>query len=78
MEALGDDLNTPKAITELHALRRQIQNVGDEASMALGHALSFLGLNAASFAAWVAADDASALSTAGQVDDLIAARAEER
>ncbi|HEY0236592.1 MAG TPA: cysteine--tRNA ligase [Afipia sp.] len=78
VEALCDDLNTSKVITELHALRRQIRNAGDEASMALGNALSFLGLDAGSFAAWVAAADASVLSGAGKVDDLIAARAQAR
>jgi cysteinyl-tRNA synthetase len=74
VEALADDLNTSKAITELHALRRQVRSIGDEASVALGSALSFLGLNAERFSAWVAAADASVLSGAGKVGDLIAAR----
>ncbi len=74
IEALGDDLNTPKAIAELHALRKQIGSAGDDASVALGNALSFLGLDAARVAAWIATADASVISGAGKVDELIAAR----
>jgi cysteinyl-tRNA synthetase len=78
VDALADDLNTSRAITELHALRRQIRDAGDEASVALGNALSFLGLDAERFSAWVATADAGVLSSAGKVDDLIAARAAAR
>lgn len=78
VEALSDDLNTPKAIAELHALRRQVRSSGDEASVMLGNALSFLGLDAERFSAWVAKADAGVLSHAGKVDDLIAARAAAR
>ncbi|MCF2523095.1 cysteine--tRNA ligase [Bradyrhizobium sp. G127] len=78
VEALADDLNTPKVIAELHALRRQVRSTGDEASVALGDALAFLGLDAERFSAWVAKADASVLSGAGKVDDLIAARAAAR
>jgi len=78
VEALSDDLNTPKVIAELHALRKQVQNMGDEASMALGNALSFLGLDATRFAAWISQANANAVSKAGNVDDLIVARAEAR
>ena len=78
VEALSDDLNTPKVIAELHALRKQVHRTGDEASLALGNALSFLGLDAGRFAAWISQANASAVSKAGNVDDLIAARAEAR
>ena len=78
LEALADDLNTPKAVAELHALRKQVRNLGDEASVALSNALAFLGLDAARFAAWVAKADAKAVSKAGNVDDLIADRAAAR
>lgn len=78
VDALSDDLNTPKVIAELHALRKQVQNPSDEASLALGNALSFLGLDAGRFAAWISQANASAVSKAGDVDDLIAARAEAR
>ncbi|CAN5435041.1 cysteine--tRNA ligase [soil metagenome] len=78
VEALADDLNTPKAITELHALRRKIRDAGDDASVALGNALSFLGIDKARFSAWVAIANENVLSGAGKVDDLIAARAAAR
>ena len=74
VEALADDLNTPKAIAELHALRKQVKSIGDEASVALGSALAFLGLDAERFAAWVAKADASVFSKAGKIDDLISER----
>jgi cysteinyl-tRNA synthetase len=78
VEALADDLNTPKAIAELHALRKQVRNPGDDVSIALGNALAFLGLDAARFSAWIAEADASVVSGAGKVDELIFARAAAR
>lgn len=78
VEALADDLNTPKVVAELHALRKQVRSVGDESSVALGNALAFLGLDAVRFSAWVAKADAKAVSKAGNVDDLIADRAAAR
>jgi cysteinyl-tRNA synthetase len=78
VEALSDDLNTPKAIAELHALRKQVREGDDAASVALGNALAFLGFNAKRFAGWVAQADADVVSHAGQVDELIAARADAR
>ncbi len=64
VEALADDLNTPKVVAELHALRKQIRAAGDESAVALGNALSFLGLDVARFSAWVAKADAGVLSGA--------------
>jgi cysteinyl-tRNA synthetase len=78
VDALADDLNTPKVVAELHALRKQIRNPGDEASLALGNALAFLGLDVQRFSAWVAKADAKTVSKAGNVDDLIADRAAAR
>jgi cysteinyl-tRNA synthetase len=78
VEALSDDLNTPKVIAELHVLRREVRNRGDEASVALGNSLAFLGLDAERFSAWVSKADAKVFSKAGKVDDLIAARAAAR
>jgi cysteinyl-tRNA synthetase len=46
--------------------------------VALGNALSFFGLDAERFSAWVAKADAGVLSGAGKVDELIAARAAAR
>ncbi|MBN9580900.1 MAG: cysteine--tRNA ligase [Afipia sp.] len=78
VEALADDLNTPKAIAELHALRKQVHEPGDAVSVALGNALAFLGLDARRFADWVAQADAGVVSNAGKIDELIAARAAAR
>jgi cysteinyl-tRNA synthetase len=78
IEALGDDLNTPKVIAELHTLRKQVREAGDEAAVGLGNALAFLGIDAQRFLAWIAKADANAVSKAGNVDDLIAARAAAR
>jgi cysteinyl-tRNA synthetase len=45
LDALCDDLNTPKAITELHQLRNDIlNNRGPTALVALADSLTFLGL----------------------------------
>jgi cysteinyl-tRNA synthetase len=45
LDALGDDLNTPKAITELHQLRNAIlSNRGSTGLVALADSLTFLGL----------------------------------
>jgi len=45
LDALCDDLNTPKAITELHQLRNDIlNNPGPTALVALADSLTFLGL----------------------------------
>jgi len=78
IEALADDLNTPKAIAELHALRKQVRESGDEAAVSLGNALAFLGIDAQTFSEWVARADAGVFSKAGKIDDMIVARAEAR
>jgi cysteinyl-tRNA synthetase len=45
LDALCDDLNTPKAITEIHALRNAIvHDLGHTAVVGLSDALRFLGL----------------------------------
>jgi cysteinyl-tRNA synthetase len=45
LDALCDDLNTPKAITELHQLRNDnLNNRGPTALVALADSLTFLGL----------------------------------
>jgi len=59
-------------------LRKQVRNPGDDVSIALSNALAFLGLDAARFSAWIAEADASVVSGAGKVDELIFARAAAR
>ena len=45
LEALCDELNTPKAITEIHGLRNLLAHgVGDNAIVSLSDSLRFLGL----------------------------------
>jgi cysteinyl-tRNA synthetase len=45
LEALGDDLNTPKAIAEIHGLRNAaIHGISDTAIVAMSDSLRFLGL----------------------------------
>jgi len=52
-EALLDDLNTPKAISELHAIRNRINSAGQSSqAVELGQNLAFLGFSRASFLSW--------------------------
>jgi cysteinyl-tRNA synthetase len=44
LAALSDDLNTPKAISEIHALRNLAAHGGDNAIVSLSDSLRFLGL----------------------------------
>ncbi len=71
-EALMDDLNTPKAIAELHRLH----GVGETA--VLNVTLAFLGFTGETMKARAAADAAEASGMASQVEPLIAARLEAR
>jgi cysteinyl-tRNA synthetase len=68
VEALEDDLNTPKAIAELHALRSR------SGHKSLAGSLAFLGLSGGGYAAW-RADHAPVLAVpAADVDRLLAHR----
>ncbi|BBF92428.1 cysteine--tRNA ligase [Blastochloris tepida] len=78
--ALADDLNTPKMIAELHALRNRIRvpQQGAEAEE-LGRNLAFLGFDRARFAAWQKSREHAVLQALGGIDEteierLIAAR----
>jgi cysteinyl-tRNA synthetase len=52
-EALLDDLNTPKAISELHAIRNRINYAGQgPQAVELGQNLAFLGFSRDSFRSW--------------------------
>ncbi len=79
IEALSDDLNTPKAIAELHALRNTAQRAGG--SDALGGfvgSLKLLGFLQETADAWAARKKQAAGIDAGVVERLIAARLEAR
>ncbi|WP_407047877.1 cysteine--tRNA ligase [Methyloraptor flagellatus] len=75
VEALSDDLNTPKAIAELHALRNQAQRAGgDDARATLVGSLRFLGFLSETADAWAARKKEAAGVDAAKVDTLVAAR----
>jgi cysteinyl-tRNA synthetase len=68
LEALGDDLNTPKAIAEMHALRNAAGR------KALAGTLAFLGLREDSFSTWQARRVPQPALPAEEIDRRIAAR----
>jgi cysteinyl-tRNA synthetase len=72
VEALSDDLNTPKMLAELHALD------GQGAGAELGANLRALGFLAEGVAAWTARKRASLGVDPGIVETLISARREAR
>lgn len=75
VEALADDLATPKMIAELHALRNAAQRAGGEGARdALAGSLRFLGFLADTPDAWAARRQASVTVDVDKVDELIAAR----
>jgi cysteinyl-tRNA synthetase len=68
LEALGDDLNTPKAIAEMHALRNAAGR------KALAGTLAFLGFREDSFSTWQARRVPQPALPAEEIDRRIAAR----
>ncbi len=66
--ALEDDLNTPRAIAELHAL------AGRKAAAELSGALDLLGISAAKFRSWQEGRTKAVSESAGDVAGLVAAR----
>jgi cysteinyl-tRNA synthetase len=72
LEALLDDLNTPKAIAEMHALR------GRDGHKSLAGNLAFLGFDASAYGAWRDARVHDAAVPAEEIEALIAARAQAR
>jgi cysteinyl-tRNA synthetase len=75
VDALLDDLNTPRMIAELHAIRKQISRAQHgEAAVELGNTLSFLGFVQQNFFAWTTKMDDRVLADSGRIDTLIDAR----
>jgi cysteinyl-tRNA synthetase len=70
--ALEDDLNTPQAISELHALANA------RATSGLAGSLALLGISLTKFRDWKESRAQSVASGIGDVDGLIAARAAAR
>jgi cysteinyl-tRNA synthetase len=72
LEALADDLNTPKAIAEMHALRNAAGR------KALAGTLAFFGFRADEFAAWRSARAPAPTLAPEEIDRRIAARLDAR
>ena len=75
IEALSDDLNTPKAIAELHGLRNAAQKSGGDAAHAeFVGTLRFLGFLGETAEAWNARRRSAAGIDVARVEALVAAR----
>ena len=76
MEALCDDLNTPRAIAALHGLAREARSGDTAAAQALADALGFLGFDLAEIRAAVEAVQEAAADPelVAKVDARIAER----
>jgi cysteinyl-tRNA synthetase len=75
VEALLDDLNTPRMIAELHAIRKQIPyDQHGKAAVELANTLSFLGFMQQNFFAWIAKMNDQVVGDSGRIDTLIDAR----
>jgi cysteinyl-tRNA synthetase len=75
VDALLDDLNTPRMIAELHAVRKQISHLQHgEAAVELGNTLSFLGFVQQNFFAWLTKLNHQVVADSGRIDTLIDAR----
>jgi cysteinyl-tRNA synthetase len=78
LEALLDDLNTPKAIAQLHALRSLAQGGDALALDELAASLRFVGLLRSTVDEWRASRQAARGIDPGEVENLISARARAR
>jgi cysteinyl-tRNA synthetase len=76
--ALSDDLNTPQAIAELHALRSRAATSSGDDRVAFAGSLRFLGFLSESAAQWESRKQAASGVDAIKVDQLISARTEAR
>jgi cysteinyl-tRNA synthetase len=74
LEALQDDLNTPQAITALHALRSEAARGAKPAAACLKASAQLLGLLQLDAAAWKAWRPAALAIDEGRVEELVAAR----
>jgi cysteinyl-tRNA synthetase len=69
-DTLLDDLNTPKAISELHAIRNRINYAGQgPQAVELGQNLAFLGFSRDSFLSWEEKEKAKVLDTFKGLDE---------
>jgi cysteinyl-tRNA synthetase len=74
--ALADDLNTSKAVAELHALRKLVRrnSADDPAAVDLANSLAFLGLDSEKFFAWMAKKDSAVLSDVEKIEEKLLRR----
>jgi cysteinyl-tRNA synthetase len=68
LEALADDLNTPQALAEMHALRNPAGRKG------LAGTLAFFGFRPAEFVAWRSRNAPAAAIPAADIESRVAAR----
>ncbi len=78
LQALGDDLNTPKALAAMHELRRQAANGEKGAAGCLKACAQFIGLLGQTAEQWKSWRPASVEIDEQQIEGLIAARLEAR
>src|SRR5262249_5998229 len=78
VDALSDDLNTPKAIASLHDLRAEAAQGAEGAKRSLKASAQLLGLLSKTRAEWESTRKASVGVDEARVVDLIAARAAAR
>jgi cysteinyl-tRNA synthetase len=78
LEALGDDLNTPKALATMHELRHEAAKGEKGAAGCLKACAQFIGLLGQSASDWASWKPASIEIDEGRVERLIAARLEAR
>jgi cysteinyl-tRNA synthetase len=74
LEALADDLNTPKAIAALHELRGEAAKGAKPAAASLKASAQLVGCMQQTDAAWAAFRRASVAIDESKVDSLIEAR----
>ena len=77
LEALGDDLNAPKAMSEVHLLRSKVVQ-GAESADTLVAALKFLGFLTVSAQQWTSRKQAGSGVDARTVDELLSQRMQAR
>jgi cysteinyl-tRNA synthetase len=79
IEALCDDLNTPRMLAEMHNVRRKAGSAGArDAAAELASALSFLGLGAQGLADWRRLKERQILGEGERIERLVAARSAAR
>jgi len=75
IDALLEDLNTPRMIAELHGIRKRIGHPQTgSAAVELGNTLSFLGFGPENFFEWLARMNDQAVADVGRIDTLVDAR----